>query len=159
MRGVTQLHSCIARCTHDNMAVSFFSISFEHYRQAFGIAEASPRISWRFEGTAVDWEQTGYEIEITRDGVPRIFDANSWESTLVSWPDEPLSSSESATIRTRAFGSGSATSWSDAVSVEAALLDGDWAGAVPIAADRDTEVNTTHIVVTGINIVGGSRCG
>ena len=126
------------------MSVSISSVSFEHHRQAFGIAEASPRISWRFEGTAVDWEQTGYEIEITRDGVPRIFGANSSASTLISWPDEPLSSSESATVRARAYGSGAATDWSDVVSVETALLDGDWAGAIPIAADRETEINATH---------------
>lgn len=126
------------------MSVSISSVSFEHHRQAFGIGEASPRISWRFEGTAVDWEQTGYEIEITRDGVPRVFGANSSASILVSWPDEPLASSESATVRARAYGSGSATDWSDAVSVEAALLDGDWAGALPIAADRETEVDSTH---------------
>lgn len=126
------------------MAVSISSISFEHHYHAFGIAEASPRISWRFEGAAVDWEQTGYEIEITRDGVPRIFGANSSESRLVSWPDEPLSTSEAATVRARAYGNGAATGWSDAVSVEAALLDGDWAGAVPIAADKETEINSTH---------------
>jgi alpha-L-rhamnosidase len=126
------------------MAVSISSISFEHHHQAFGIAEASPRISWRFEGAAVNWTQTGYEIEITRDGVPRIFGANTSESTLVPWPDEPLSSSESATVRARAYGNGAATEWSDVASVEAALLDGNWAGAVPIAADRETEVNATH---------------
>lgn len=131
-------------CTNDNMSVSISSVSFEHHHQAFGIAEASPRISWRFEGAAVDWEQTGYEIEITRDGVPRIFSANSSESALVSWPDEPMSSSEAAKVRARAYGSGAATEWSDAVSVEAALLDGNWAGAVPIAADRETEINATH---------------
>ncbi|KAH6642002.1 bacterial alpha-L-rhamnosidase-domain-containing protein, partial [Boeremia exigua] len=126
------------------MSVSISSVLLEHHRQAFGIAEASPRISWKFEGNAIDWEQTGYEIEITRDGVPRIFGANSSTSTLVSWPDEPLLSTESATVRARAYGSGADTDWSDVVSVEAALLDGDWAGAVPIAADRETEVNAPH---------------
>lgn len=135
---------CIDRCALNEMAVSISSVSFEHHYQAFGIGEASPRISWRFEGSAVDWEQTRYEIEITRDGVPRIFGANSSASTLVSWPDEPLLSSESATVRARAYGSGASTDWSDAVSVEAALLDGDWSGAVPIAADRETEINATH---------------
>lgn len=137
------------------MSVSISSISFEHHYHAFGIAEASPRISWRFEGDAINWEQTGYEIEITRDGIPRIFSANSSESRLVSWPDEPLSSSEAATVRARAYGSGAATEWSEAVSVEAALLDGDWAGAIPIAADRETEVNSTHkpiIFRKGFNI-------
>lgn len=127
-----------------SMSVSISSISFEHHHQAFGIAEVSPRISWRFEGTAVNWTQTGYEIEITRDGVPRIFGANTSESTLVSWPDEPLSSSELATVRARAYGCGAVTEWSDNASVEAALVDGNWAGAVPIAADRETEANATH---------------
>lgn len=126
------------------MSVSISSVSFEHYHQAFGIGEAFPRISWRFEGAAVDWEQTGYEIEMTRGGVPQIFSANSPVSSLVSWPDEPLTSSESATVRARAYGSGLSTGWSDTVSVEAALLDGNWAGALPIAADRETEINATH---------------
>lgn len=132
------------RCTGDNMSVSISSVSFEHHHEAFGIGEASPRISWRYEGSVVNWEQTGYEIEITRDGVPRIFGANSSASTLVSWPDEPLTSSESAMVRARAYGTGLATDWSDTVSVEAALLDGDWTAALPIAADRETEVNATH---------------
>lgn len=82
--GGHQLRLGIDRCTSNNISVSISSVSFEHHHQAFGIGEASPRISWRFEGAAVDWEQTGYEIEITRDGVPRIFGANSSASTLVS---------------------------------------------------------------------------
>ncbi|KAJ4405712.1 hypothetical protein N0V91_005019 [Didymella pomorum] len=47
-------------------------------------------------------------------------------------------------VRARAYGTGLATDWSDTVSVEAALLDGDWTAALPIAADRETEVNATH---------------
>ncbi|KAF2681410.1 glycoside hydrolase family 78 protein [Lentithecium fluviatile CBS 122367] len=127
------------------MAVSISHLSFEHHRQAFGIAETEPRISWRFEGTSVDWEQTAYDLEITRgrDGVPKVFNVNSTDSILVPWPDEPLKTAEAASVRARAYGKdGQPTAdWSDVYSLETGLLSTeDWAGAVPIAADRDTEV-------------------
>ncbi|KAF2252021.1 glycoside hydrolase family 78 protein [Trematosphaeria pertusa] len=128
------------------MAVSISHLSFEHHLPAFGIAETQPRISWRFEGTAVDWEQTAYDIEITRglDGVPNVFNVNSSESILVPWPDIPLEASETAAVRARAYGrdTQSSTEWSDSFTVETALLSTeDWAGAIPIAADRQTETD------------------
>ncbi|KAF1949662.1 alfa-L-rhamnosidase [Byssothecium circinans] len=131
------------------MAVSISHLSFEHHRPAFGIAETKPRISWRFEGTAVHWEQTAYDLEITRgsDGVPNVFNVNSSDSILVPWPDEPLQSAESASVRARAHGKSGQPSadWSESFSVETGLLNtDDWAGAVPIAADRATEVNAPH---------------
>ncbi|KAF2646080.1 hypothetical protein P280DRAFT_439794 [Massarina eburnea CBS 473.64] len=131
------------------MAVSISHLSFEHHRPAFGIAETKPRISWRFEGTAVNWEQTSYDLEITRgsDGVPNVFNVNSSDSILVPWPDDPLQTAESASVRARAHGKDGQPSadWSEVFSVETGLLSiEDWGGAVPIAADRDTEVNATH---------------
>ncbi|KAJ4300796.1 hypothetical protein N0V90_002884 [Kalmusia sp. IMI 367209] len=127
------------------MSVSIPSLAFEHHYPAFGIAESTPRISWRFEGTAVDWEQASYEVEITRgpNGVPRLFNVKSEDSILVPWPDEPLESAESASVRARAFGKDGqpATEWSAQSSVETGLLnDADWEGAIPIAANRDTEL-------------------
>ncbi|KKY29884.1 putative alpha-l-rhamnosidase a [Diaporthe ampelina] len=130
------------------MAVSISALSFEHHRQPLGIAEARPRISWRFEGDAADWEQSGYDLEITRgpDGVPKLYNTvDSSESVLVPWPDEALSSAESAKVRVRSHGKeGQAgTDWSDYFSVETGLLNPeDWAGAVPIAAVRATEVDS-----------------
>lgn len=129
------------------MAVSISQLSFEHHRTAFGIAETEPRISWKFSGAAVDWEQTAYDLEITRgpDGVPHVFSGNSSDSILVPWPDVPLKSSEAATVRARAYGKGSqpSTDWSDSVLVETGLLNTtDWAGAISIAANRQTEINT-----------------
>ncbi|POS71896.1 hypothetical protein DHEL01_v209707 [Diaporthe helianthi] len=130
------------------MAVSISAISFEHHRQAFGIAETRPRVSWRFEGDAVDWEQSAYDLEITRgpDGVPKLYSiADSVDSVLVPWPDEALSSGESAKVRVRAYGKEgqASTEWSDYSSVETGLLSTeDWQGAVPIAADRPTELDT-----------------
>lgn len=130
------------------MAVSISAISFEHHRQPLGIAEATPRVSWRFEGDAVDWEQSGYDLEITRgpDGVPKLYNtADSSESVLVPWPDEALSSAESAKVRVRSHGKEGqiSTEWSEYYTVETGLLSpADWDGAVPIAADRTTEVDT-----------------
>ncbi|KAG8161216.1 hypothetical protein KVR01_009480 [Diaporthe batatas] len=130
------------------MAVSISALSFEHHRQAFGIAETTPRVSWRFEGDAVGWEQSGYDLEITRgsDGVPKLYNvADSSDSVVVPWPDEALSSAESAKVRVRAYGKEGqvSTEWSDYSSVETGLLNTeDWQGAVPIAADRPTEVDT-----------------
>ncbi|PVH99473.1 glycoside hydrolase family 78 protein [Periconia macrospinosa] len=131
------------------MAVSISHVSFEHHRPAFGIGETTPRISWRFGGTAVDWEQTGYDLEIKRgpDGVPKVFNVDSSDSILVPWPDEPLGSAESASVRARAHGKDGQPSadWSDTYTVETGLLRSeDWAGAIPIAADRDTEVDAAH---------------
>lgn len=130
------------------MAVSISALSFEHHRQALGIAEATPRVSWRFEGDAVDWEQSGYDLEITRgsDGVPKLYNiADSSDSVLVPWPDEALASAESARVRVRSHGKEGqpSTDWSDYSSVETGLLSTeDWQGAVPIAADRATEVDS-----------------
>jgi alpha-L-rhamnosidase len=128
------------------MSVSLTSLSFEHHHPAFGIAETEPRISWKFSGDAVNWEQNAYDVEITRgvDGVPNIFNVNSTDSILIPWPDKPLASAESATVRARAHGKEGlpSTEWSDPYSVETALLKADdWAGAITIVADRATEVD------------------
>ncbi|KAF7591361.1 hypothetical protein BBP40_001639 [Aspergillus hancockii] len=126
------------------MAVSISQLSFEHHRLALGIAEPKPRISWRFDGLAPNWTQAGYELEILRNGVPRAYSVNSSDSILVPWPDVALETAEKATVRARAHGKDEqpSTPWSDWVSVETGLLnETDWGKAVPIAADRETEVN------------------
>ncbi|KAI0115641.1 extracellular glycosyl hydrolase family 78 protein [Nemania sp. FL0031] len=130
------------------MAVSISQVSFEHHGTAFGIGEASPRISWKFAGDAGNWSQSGYSIEVTRLGETDVFDVDSSEqSVLVDWPTVALSSAESAVVRVRAYGgdSGIDTEWSEAVSVETGLLaDDDWSGVQMIAANRSTEENAPH---------------
>lgn len=126
------------------MAVSISQLSFEHHREPFGIGETEPRISWRFGGDAESWEQSSYEIEVTRsDGTSNTHAVDSANSLFVSWPDEALSSTEQASVRARAHGQEGqpSTPWSDWVTVETGLLTSDdWAGAVPIAADRESEI-------------------
>ncbi|KAK5636780.1 hypothetical protein RRF57_012492 [Xylaria bambusicola] len=129
------------------MAVSISQVSFEHHRVALGIGEASPRISWRFEGDAGNWTQSGYSIEVSRQGKSDVFNFTSSDSVLVDWPTVALSSAESATVRIKSYGgdSGIDTDWSEPVSVETGLLsDEDWFGAQMIAADKPTEQGSPH---------------
>lgn len=128
------------------MSISLSQVRFEHHREALGIAESQPRVSWRFEGNVVNWEQSSYEIEVQRnnEGIPNIFEVNSTDSIYVPWPDAPLDSAESARVRVRAHGLDGqpSTDWSQWSSVETGLLNSsDWKDAVPIAADRETEVD------------------
>lgn len=131
------------------MALSISQLYFEHHTTALGIGETEPRISWRFEGEVVDWEQSAYDLEIQRPGddIPNVFRVNSSDSVLVPWPDAPLESGEEATVRLRAYGQGDqpGSPWSDAVTVEPGLLGPeDWQDALTIAADRDTEEDQPH---------------
>ncbi|XP_044724106.1 bacterial alpha-L-rhamnosidase 6 hairpin glycosidase domain-containing protein [Hirsutella rhossiliensis] len=130
------------------MAVSISQLAFEHHRVALGIAETKPRISWRFSGHARNWVQSSYDIQISRDGHAHAsascYSTASSQSMYVPWPSEPLKATERAKVRARAYGNNgqSPTPWSDWVTVEAGLLTiEDWAGAVPVAADRETEVD------------------
>ncbi|KAJ3537929.1 hypothetical protein NM208_g6122 [Fusarium decemcellulare] len=123
------------------MAVSIAQVSFEHHREPIGIGEAEPRISWRFDGNSVNWEQSSYELEVRRKNNDTVeaYTVESANSLFNPWPGNSLSSSEAATVRVKAFGQGGQTStpWSDWVTVEAGLLsDDDWAGATPISAKR-----------------------
>ncbi|KAF3056224.1 extracellular glycosyl hydrolase family 78 protein [Daldinia childiae] len=136
------------------MAVSISQVSFEHHRVALGIGEASPRISWRFNGLATDWKQGGYSIELSRHkqnqtglSQTEIFHHNSSDSVLVPWPTVSLASSESATVRVRAYGEGDKpdTPWSEHVNVETGILNqDDWLGAQMISADKETEKDAPH---------------
>lgn len=134
----------VTPCKHVTMAVSISQVTFEHHRQALGIAETKPRISWRFAGNASEWEQSAYELEVRRgsDGDSHTYSQDSPESVLVPWPEDPLSATEQASVRARAHGGAdqASTPWSDWVTVETGLLGSDdWSGAVPIAADNETE--------------------
>ena len=130
------------------MSVSISQVSFEHHRTALGIAETKPRISWRFEGDAEDWEQASYQVEIRQQGggnKTSSYSGDTSDSVLVSWPGEELGSAEKALVRVKASGGGNGSSsvetpWSEWVSVETGLLtEEDWQGAEVIAAERETE--------------------
>ncbi len=136
------------------MAVSISQVTFEHHRQALGIAETKPRISWRFAGNASEWEQSAYDLEVMRgqSGESQTYNLDSSQSVLVPWPEDPLAATERASVRARAHGRDGqeSTPWSDWVTVETGLLSkDDWSGAVPIASDLETKFgeSTTPVLL------------
>jgi len=102
--------------------------TFEHHREALGIGERRPRISWKTTAHP-HWRQVAYEIEVATD--ERLDTSGRIESTgsvLVPWPAKPLSSRECAKARVRVWGTDEVPSvWSPPASVEAGLLaPSDW---------------------------------
>src|SRR5690242_18265592 len=107
------------------------AIRFEHIRDALGVGEDRPRLSWIVDTTTVGWRQTGYEIEAYGpDGRQRgqTGRVESDQSVLVPWPFAPLSSRERLVIRVRVWGvDGLPSAWSEPFAVEAGLLSAsDW---------------------------------
>src|SRR2546423_79720 len=91
-------------------------VRFEHYRDALGVGEARPRLSWIVATSTTGWRQTGYEIEAygvderLREQTGRV---ESDQSVLVSWPFAPLSSRERLMVRVRGWGNdGQLSAWS-----------------------------------------------
>ncbi|WP_206061295.1 glycoside hydrolase family 78 protein [Nonomuraea basaltis] len=96
--------------------------AFEHHRDALGIGEPVPRLSWTVTTDIADWRQQAYEIELS-DGTAtgRV---ESEQSVLVPWPGAELSSRERRGARVRVHGrDGSAGDWSAWSWAEAGLLD------------------------------------
>ncbi|KAI6493257.1 hypothetical protein MCOR13_007823 [Pyricularia oryzae] len=171
------------------MSIAISQLSLEHHRDALGIGEASPRISWRFDGNVSDWEQSAFDVEVARsvqgNRQSSVYSFNSSQSLFVNWPAEPLSSAEQALIRTRAHGGEGqpSTPWSDWVAVETGLLSRqDWRGALPIVAERpldtgrvkqpvyfrkdfsvDDKIKSARLYITGLGIyeaeINGKRVG
>ena len=115
----------------------------------WGIGQSRPRISWIYGGDIKDWQQSSYEIEITRhEERQETYKFESEESSLVSWPPaaSALKSGESVSVRVRAFGGqpGRATAWSETHAVEAGLLQRtDW-NCQLIQFSTATELDTPH---------------
>lgn len=110
------------------MSVSIAELTAEHHHDGLGIFSSTPRLSWRFNATEVKgWRQASYEVVISRKDEEKTFQVDSSESILVPWPDKPLSSRETATVKVRATGQDqSVTEWSS-LTVEVALLKrSDW---------------------------------
>jgi alpha-L-rhamnosidase len=120
--------------------VKVLPVTFEHHREALGIGEPAPRISWRFVGDDSNWVQASYDIEILRPSVdpasPEVFHVESRGSVLVPWPTAPLSPRESASVRVRATGPDDvATAWSESKIVEGGLYSNeDWTAKLIAAA-------------------------
>ncbi|SDY77344.1 alpha-L-rhamnosidase [Herbiconiux ginsengi] len=120
------------------MTATVSAARFEHHRDALGVGESRPRLSWVVESAPAGWVQRAYRVEIERGGSVRAFEVASAEQVLVAWPDESLVSRESSRVRVSVAGAdGSWSAPGDWARVEAGLLEpGDWV-AGPIGAIRN----------------------
>lgn len=71
------------------MSVTVTPVRFEHHRDALGIGEAAPRLSWIVEEAPAGWSQASYELESGTGETARV---DSRESVLVPWPFAALAS-------------------------------------------------------------------
>ena len=113
------------------------NITFEH-QDGFGVATATPRLSWQLP--AGSGAPSGYEIEKTSAGgrTETTGPTTAAGSVLIDWPFAPLRSREAATVRVRMWDlDAQPSAWSEPAVVEAALLQaGDWV-ARPVGASSD----------------------
>ncbi|PRY65421.1 alpha-L-rhamnosidase [Glaciihabitans tibetensis] len=103
----------------------------EHHRDALGIGEAEPRLSWSLADTQ-GAAQTRYQISVSDEISGLRADADpvdSSESVLVPWQAVPLRSRERRQVRVRVWVAGESepSEWSEPIVVEAGLLHrSDW---------------------------------
>ena len=118
--------------TSDGSGVQIEGVRIEHHRDALGIGESEPRLSWRVRAPD-DWSQHAYEVELADPDTGaawssgRIADA---DSCLRCWPADPLRSRDRRSVRVRVWGrpTGPPSPWSAPVRLEAGLLRAaDWA--------------------------------
>ncbi|WP_435251426.1 family 78 glycoside hydrolase catalytic domain [Streptomyces tendae] len=114
--------------------------AFEHHREALGIGEPAPRLSWRTETDEPDWTQHAHQVRITAPDGTTIADTGrvpGADSVLVPWPGPPLTSRQRVTVQVRVWGGADAapSPWSEPATVEAGLLHpADWS-ARPVTPD------------------------
>ncbi len=114
-------------------SVTTVGLRAEYGRAVVGVA--SPRLSWRAETDVDGWRQAAYEVEVDGGATGWIADD---DSVFRPWPAVPLRSRDVVSVRVRVRGDDGAESpWSDALAVEAGLLDpADWVASwiTPTAA-------------------------
>jgi alpha-L-rhamnosidase len=109
-------------------------VRFEHHREALGIGEAEPRLSWH-AAAEPGWQQAAYELAVGDE----VFRVASADSVLVPWPAAPLRPREARAVRVRVHGAdGSVSDWSDPAVVERGLDPGDWRASLiePAGGER-----------------------
>lgn len=121
---------------------------FEHHREALGIGESRPRLSWIIESAPAEWRATAHRVEITRSGRTIAYEVESGEQVLVPWPAAApaLVSRERAEVRISVRGADGA--WSSAGPsswVEAGLLEpSDWRAGPIGAIENENALSDTR---------------
>jgi alpha-L-rhamnosidase len=107
------------------MSVQISRVQVEQYPVALGIAESSPRLSWRFTGSTPNWTQKSYDIRLHRSSGTEEFHIDSAQNVLVPWPSKPLEYRETVKVEITSNGDGESTDWAS-VNVERGLDGYDW---------------------------------
>lgn len=107
------------------MTVTVTPVRFEHHRDAFGIGQAAPRLSWIVAEAPDGWVQAGFELQTASGEVVSVV---SGESVLVPWPFAPLTSRQGESVRVRVLDENrTASEWSEWADIEVGLLQpNDW---------------------------------
>ena len=106
----------------------------EHLDHPLGIGDRRPRLSWLLPDGAT--AQSGYRLT-TADGADTGW-IDAADSVLVPWPFPPLGSAQRVTVRVAVRTDLGASPWSQALNVEAGLLDpADWVAAWIAPAEDD----------------------
>jgi alpha-L-rhamnosidase len=107
------------------MSVQISRVQIEQYPVSLGIAESSPRLSWRFTGSTPNWTQKSYDIRLHRPSGTEEFHVDSAQNVLVPWPSKPLEYRETVKVEIKSNGDGESTDWAS-VNVERGLDGYDW---------------------------------
>jgi alpha-L-rhamnosidase len=103
---------------------------FEHRTDAdpvLGLGTPRPRLSWSVPAAETGYEQTAYEIELTRADSTTTHRVDSADQILVPWPAPSLTSRETVTARVRVVHGDDWSDWSQLATAEAGLLAStDW---------------------------------
>jgi beta-glucosidase-like glycosyl hydrolase len=111
-----------------NDTVHAVALRADQRLDALGIGNPTPRLSWRVETAHRDWLQARCEFELRHGTRIETRALEGDESTFIAWPFAPLASREAVSVRVRVWGQdGSASDWSEPLTIEAGLLGpADW---------------------------------
>ncbi|GAB3398863.1 hypothetical protein GCM10027515_04520 [Schumannella luteola] len=103
-------------------------LRIERREDGLGVGTSRPRLSWSIPGAPVGWTAATAQAEAVDGSGERVVATVGPRGVVEAWPFPPLSSGEARDVRVRVRGDdGLWTAWSDALRVEAGLLDStDW---------------------------------
>ncbi|WWC63135.1 uncharacterized protein I303_105735 [Kwoniella dejecticola CBS 10117] len=112
--------------SHNHSPITICALKFDISGDGL-VNNASPSLSWKFQGDVLDWYQISCDIRIDRETGEENYHFDTSKSLFIPWPSTPLHSREIAKISIRSNGRGGEdTPWFGAT-VEAGLLErSDW---------------------------------
>lgn len=122
---------------------------FEHHRDALGIGESAPRLSWVIREVPGGWTPATIIAE-RRDEDGQVIRAElpTTASVLVDWPFPPLTSRERCEVRVEVVGEDGTAATSPWAPVEAGLLEpGDWSAVMigPAPGTVAADARSPHV--------------